>query len=409
MGPRTIALACAAAAIAVCGVAAVALASDHGSVTVLVHMSAAEPMASVARKADPSFVFVDTEAHYDGVYFYAMALDPLARGREHLLIDRPAYRYGHVGFSWLVRLVSLGKARLIPGVMLLLTLLGAGASGFIASRWADELGWSPWWGMAVALSPGIVYAVTADTSEPVAFAIVAVALLAWSRGRWLVSGIALAAACLTKEPLLVAPAGVALWELIQNARTRDEQLRRKLAALAIAPIVFLIWYAYLRHTFGVWPFQQEARDYFTVPYAGWFDSMRRAATMAAGTFTTNQLGNAAIPLLAVFAAALTIGIIRAARLKTLLDAVFILSALLILSLNWLGVLYPKDLIRESAITMLILPAAIAGRRATPAVVTASSRGRDDRVHAPPLGEVQTGGSQEGEGRQTEPEDDRDNR
>ena len=362
MSPRAIALACAAAALAVCGIAAFAEASEHGSVTVLVHMSSGEPMAAVARKTDPSFVFVDIQAHYDGVYFYAMARDPFARGREHMLLDRPAYRYGHVGFAWIVWLATLGRASLIPSALLGVSLLGAAVSGFAASRWADELGWSPWWGLAVALSPGIVYAVTADTSEPVAFAIVALALLAWTRQRWLLAGIGFAAACLTKEPLLVVPVGVALWELRNHARSSDSRTAGKLAALAIGPIVFLLWYAYLRHTFGVWPFQQEAKDYFTVPYAGWFDSMRRAASLATGTFNSSQLGNAAIPLLAVFAAALTIGLVRAARLKTFLDPVFALSAILILSLNWLGVLYPKDLIRESAITMLILPAAVAGRR-----------------------------------------------
>src|ERR1051326_2468641 len=114
MRPRAIALACAAAALVVCGLAALSEISQQGGITSLVHMSASEPMAAVARRTDPSFRFVDPQAHYDGVYFYAMARDPLARGPEHLLLDRPAYRYGHIGYAWLVWLASFGRASAVP-------------------------------------------------------------------------------------------------------------------------------------------------------------------------------------------------------------------------------------------------------------------------------------------------------
>ena len=216
----------------------------------------------------------------------------------------------------------------------------------------------------MALSPGLVFAVTVDTSEPVAFAFTALALLGWARRRWLFAGLFMTAACLTKEPLLLLPVGLGMWEAVTWWRNKSPgpDLIRRLAALSIGPVIFLGWYLYLRSTFGVWPFVQETKDYFAIPFVGWWNSMRSAATLAAGPFDPNQVGNAALPLLTVSAAALTVGLVRSVRLRSFIQPIFIVMALLILSLNSVGVLYPKDLLRETAITMLLLPAAIAGRR-----------------------------------------------
>jgi hypothetical protein len=378
MHPRSIALVCAAAAIAVSGAAIAASLEPVGwRVSALVHMSASEPLADVAKANDPNFVFVHQEAHYDGVYFYAMANDPLARGREHTLIDRPAYRYGHVGYGWLAWAASFGRSQAVPGALLVLGLAGIAAAGFAGSLLAREFGWSGWWGLIVAGSPGLIFAVTADTSEPVAAALLAFGLLAWAHKRWRTAAIWFAAMCLTKEPLLVVPVGLVAWELVERARgRRREGMLERVALLGIGPILFLTWYAYLRFTFGVWPFQQEAQDFLTFPFVGWIDSMRRAGELARGSFHASQVGNAALALLAVWGLLLIIGFIRARRLETFIQPVFILMALVIASLNWLGLLFPKDLIRESAMTFLVLPLAIAGRRNVP-----DNSGRDPTIAA----------------------------
>jgi len=364
---RKVAVACGAAAVAACGVAVFAVLSTPGwRLSTLVRMSRPEPIAALARKADPNFSFVDRQAHYDGVYFYAMALDPFGRGEAHTLIDRPAYRYGHVGYSWLAGIASFGRASALPAALLGVGLLAAGVAGFAASLLATELGLSGWFGLAVALSPGIVFAITADTSEPVGLALTLLGLLWWIRGRWIFGAVALAAACMTKEPLAVVPAGLAIWELLERARGRGSQcLVGRLGALAAGPALLLGWFVYLRATFGLWPFQQQP-NVLTFPFAGWLNSIRRAAALATGSYYRMQVGNAAISLLAVVGAALLIGICFSRRLRTPVEPVFILSAILISSLTWLGAMHPKDLFREAAVTMVLLPLAIAGRH-TPTV------------------------------------------
>jgi hypothetical protein len=82
-----------------------------GRLSLLVHMTKGSAIAQIAA-ADPSFAYVGS--HYDGVYFYAMALDPLANGWAHMLIDAGANRYGHPAYGWVAGLLSLFGVRLLP-------------------------------------------------------------------------------------------------------------------------------------------------------------------------------------------------------------------------------------------------------------------------------------------------------
>ncbi|MGH2757231.1 MAG: hypothetical protein ACRDI3_05530, partial [Actinomycetota bacterium] len=121
LSPRGVAFVCAGVAVAVAFVPiAYAVGIRDWDPSGLVRMSAEEPMAGLAVRNDPDFKFVHPQAHYDGVYFYAVAVDPFARGEAHELIDKSAYRYGHAGYGWLAWIVSLGSAGAVPLALMLL-------------------------------------------------------------------------------------------------------------------------------------------------------------------------------------------------------------------------------------------------------------------------------------------------
>src|SRR5829696_1186134 len=86
--PRFPVACCAAAAVVTCLAAALAVMRPHDyRPRALVHMSGGEALAGVARATDRNFVLYPVSSHYDGVYYYAIARDPLARRDEHRLID----------------------------------------------------------------------------------------------------------------------------------------------------------------------------------------------------------------------------------------------------------------------------------------------------------------------------------
>ena len=349
---------CAAAAVAVCGAAMlVSISVRDWRVSALVRMSPSEPMASVAREADPDFAFVDPQAHYDGVYFYAIGTDPFARGEAHELIegDRGAYRYGHAGYGWLAWAGSAGRTSAVPAALAIIGLAGTAIAGYAFSRLGVELGMTPWMGLVVALSPGIIYAATAATSETVMVAALACSLLMWVRGRLGWAAAAITAACFIKEPMVLVPVGLGAWTLIDALRGRGENMWKRFAFLAIGPVLYGGWVLYLRSVFGVWPSQQASGDFLSFPFSGWIDSLRQAASLANQSFDRMQIGNGSVALIMAAAALMLIGIFQALRLRHPVAPVFLFLALLTSMLNWFGLLYPKDLVRELVPALTLLP------------------------------------------------------
>ena len=368
---------CALVAVAVSGVAIVVTISvQRWQLSALVHMSATEPLAPLARATDPNFAFVDPSAHYDGVYFYAIARDPFATGEEHRLIDAAAYRYGHAGYGWLAGALSLGRASFVPFALPLLSLAGMGVAAAAASSIASKLGWTGWAGLFVALHPGLIYAVTVDTSEPVGAAILALALLAWLRGKWKLAIPLLAGLCLVKEWFVLVPAGLGLWETVQWLRgRRSKDLLQRLVWLALSPGAFVLWYLYLRARFGRWPFADfpDPRGLLQLPLSGWIETLELGARMANGAGDGAQLGQVSVPLLITMGALIFFAMVRALRFKTPIDAVYLMFLPFVFTFRWWGLLYPKDLLRELAIPLALVPAvAIA-----PRLVERRSRGQEE--------------------------------
>jgi len=329
--------------------AAAAAAYGHG-VTALVHLSMSDRLS---RLVPSSFSFVPGDAHYDGVYFYAIARDPLARGIAHKLIDSAAYRYGHPGYGWLAWLASAGgRPGAIPYALVLVSLLGLGVACAAASLLALDFGMSPWWGLSIAVNPGCLFAVTVDTSETVGVALVLVAVLLWIRERWFWAGVVIAIGCLTKEPLLLVPFALLMWEAVRlRGGRRPTRPAARVGALAIGPALYGAWVGYCSSVFGRLPVSES--HLLAWPLAGWVDTFHRAALHT--RFGDAQIGMVTPALLVGLGAVLVLGLGLAARLETPIDPVFVALAVLLFCTNWLNLLFPKDLIRLAALPVALLP------------------------------------------------------
>lgn|GEM_PF-1611377 len=365
-----VALLCAALAVVVAAFCASMAIHPSGSATTLVHMSESDPISAQAKAADPNFSFVPPGSHYDGTYFYAVARDPFARGSAHTLIDRASYRYGHPFYGQLVGLLSWGHPASVPSWLLTVSLLAMAVAAAAASLLASGWGWSPWAGLAVALSPGLLYAVTADTAEPLGAALLGLALLAWRARRFVPAAVAFVALALTKEPLALVPIGVFAFEAVRVWR-RDRQLvpvglrdpawRRRAvaatAALAAGPAVLLGWLLYVDHVFGLWPLGQSD-NLLGLPFAGIHRTAHEAARWVDLDFAYSQVGAAALPVVIALFGLFLVGIVRALRFRTLADAAFLATAPLMFLLGPADLLYPKDLLRITVIPVLLLPAVL---------------------------------------------------
>ena len=351
-----VALACAAVAVALCSVGVgFSLHQQDWNVTALVRMDDEDAIAPLALLYHSDFAFVP-EGHYDGVYFWAMAIDPIARDEAHTLIDHPAYRYGHVGYSWLAWFLSLGREQVVPLSLLFLALVGAGMAGYSASRISSHLGWTPYGGLAVALQPGLVYSVTVLTSEAVGFAVAGLALLYWLEGRtWPTLGF-MAFAGIVKEPFVLLPVALFLWALFRQR----ENLMSKAVLLGLTLVPALFWQLYIYKTFDISSFKDTASP-IDFPF-GWVDAMNEAAHMGLEAYERTQIGTIALPILVIAFALVFVGIIKALRFRSILDPVFLLQAGVVIALSPAALTYPKDFARTAVFALaLVVPAAFTDR------------------------------------------------
>jgi hypothetical protein len=79
---------------------------------------------------------------------------------------------------------------------------------------------------------------------------------------------------------------------------------------------------------------------------------------------TAQLGQAAVPLIIVVGLAIVVAAIYALRLRTVAHPAFLILAALYACITPNGVQYPKDLTRELALVLVLLPFAFLARATT---------------------------------------------
>ena len=349
-------LACALAALVSAGAGVAASLDRQGwDTSALVRMHDTLPLAKLAVHDQPTFKLRHESGFYDGAFFYAIARDPLATEQAHHLLNEAPYYWGHPAYGWLAWLASAGgRPRAVPDALLAVGLLSIFVAGAAASLLARAVGWSPWGGLVVALNPGLVFAVYSDTSESLGAALLLLALAAYVRGRrgWAIG--LFAALCFVKEPLVLVPLAIAVWELW---RTRTG--RAAFVAAAVVPAA--LWWLYLRIHLGAFPFGLGG-ERLTAPLVGWKRALFDAALQSWNPgIDTAQLGQAAVALIIVVGFAIIVAGIHALRLRNVVAPAFLAVAALYACITPNGVQYPKDLIRELALVLTLLPFVLAAR------------------------------------------------
>jgi len=101
-------------------------------VTALPRVGSGPTLGAAANRIDPDFRTVQGGG-YDGQFYWAIALDPLATGSVHNDIDKPSYRYGHPLYGWLGWLFSAGQGTAAAGALLAVGLASLAAAAAAAA------------------------------------------------------------------------------------------------------------------------------------------------------------------------------------------------------------------------------------------------------------------------------------
>jgi len=214
-------------------------------------------------KTPTSIVVLDGPG-YDGQFVLRLALDPWTSVRtEHgITLDRPAYRQQRVALPAAAWLASLGGRA--PIVLWILPLLGALAmvgTAAAGARLAVARGLPPVWGLAPALSAGLLMSLGRGLNETFAVFFLVLGLLCATRERWVACSVVFTLGALSRETILI-PAGLVC--VVAVARHR--------AWVMVTPFaVVAAWVSFIRSTWGTWP-PADAPPNFGVPGVGLFRS-----------------------------------------------------------------------------------------------------------------------------------------
>jgi len=189
---------------------------------------------------------------YDGQWYWVLAHDPLLLWKStlaHLQFQRfRAQRIGYPALSYVVaQVLSIPTA-----TAMLLVNIGLVVGGtFAFSLYAVRRGWSPLWGLAVGLLPGLVIATLYDLTDPLAALALMAGLIGWSRGsrRW--APLMLAVAVLAREVTVLVVGGIALEALFRAWTQRHEPgalgriARDAWPGVVVPAAAFLGWHFYV--------------------------------------------------------------------------------------------------------------------------------------------------------------------
>lgn len=244
---------------------------------------------------------------YDGQFMFLMALDPLLTRLEPAgysqVADSPPYRYGRIGFSWLVRLASLGDPALFPVSMVRLVLLGHVLSAVFLVLLARQSDVSPWPVLGYVLIPGFLVSLACGLPESIAGALLLGGLWAYRADRRTLAIVFWALSLLVRETGLLLVFAVVLHASLTTTT------KRRAFWLLLCTVPMLSWRAYvgwrLAPAFGAEAWWHNPGD-LTVPLMG-FARLWRVNDVAHGL---GQPYNVLFPVLLVALLALAVALWR---------------------------------------------------------------------------------------------------
>jgi hypothetical protein len=204
----------------------------------------------------------------DGQAFAALAQDPLLR-RPEIFRAGPAeasYRAQRPLLGWATWALSAGQASLVPLVLTVLALAGFVALSAMAAWLLVRRGVSALWALTVALWPGTL--VTLDWTGPEGLATAAglagFGLWEADRRRW--SVVALVAAGLLRESLLLVPLAMAAHAVVVDRRSW-----REVVPLGAPLLTYAVWVGVVFLRLDALP-SDAGRGRLAAPFTGMLDA-----------------------------------------------------------------------------------------------------------------------------------------
>lgn len=297
---------------------------------------------------------------YDGQFAYYLALRPdliitcaHAAAAACPLDTLREMRTERILYPMTARLLAFNQPDLIPLTLLLINFIAILVAAALIGRMCVEQGASRWLGLAAGLFTGEVLAFTRDLNDPYAVMWLVLVVYLARKEHWRWSALAIAAALLTREQLILLAPFLAL-PLIAQRRWRTLTM---CCVIALAP--FLAWQIVLRVLYGSWALlngDSHIAGLVPIPLAGFWQ------TRASGDFKVIALSIALPLVVAIIMAALAL---RRNGIHSLLRdpvpamvMIYCLLGSLLSPLQWVDVYGPGRLLAPGIVLAMLVSTSV---------------------------------------------------
>ena len=205
----------------------------------------------------------------DGKFYFVLANDPyLLHPEEHaVLLDRPIYRAQRMLYPLIVGGFGLLPSRAIPWSMVILNVLAMAVGALLAAQLAIRWHAPVWVGLLVPLNIGLLFEFEIGGAGILAYVCCLAALYALDRDATWLAAFWFAAAALSKEVMVVFPAGVLLLWWLEH-----RPIPWRIVAIPVAAIA--VWDLYIRVRLAGIAHAEGGLGAFSLPFVGMADAFR---------------------------------------------------------------------------------------------------------------------------------------
>ena len=157
---------------------------------------------------------------HDGKYFFSQAMDPFYLEPEvhAIYLDRPAYRAQRMLYPTVASLGGLTTPTVTAWGLIVVNIIAMGVGTAFTALVAVEMGISRWFGLAFVFNPGLIVAMNIDGAGIVATAALMAGVYYVMKDDILLAAMALTAASLARETMLIGAVGLALFWIRRHGR-----------------------------------------------------------------------------------------------------------------------------------------------------------------------------------------------
>jgi len=226
---------------------------------------------ALVEKGFESLYKLPGQTGWDGQFYYYISNDIFGITDVPKHCDANAYRYQRIGLPLLSNLLAKVTFQdyVSPTMYYFTSLILILGATFFFAKFLTDKGYSPYLSLFWSLGLGTQLTLLNGLPDAAADSLVIMGLLAYYYKRYVLFGITILFAALSREAFIIFPAMIFLFEFFLTLKNKQFQFMifiKQTLYLTLPIIIFVLWHIYIRVHFHISP-SEQAYNILGLPFA----------------------------------------------------------------------------------------------------------------------------------------------